>query len=65
LTDVWAPWPAELVNGSIGCIPNRSAYLEVNYEVESARCAAGSGEMLVQAAVKMLEDLKTQTTSRK
>jgi len=30
--------------------------------VESARCAAGSGELLVQAAVKMLEDLKAQMT---
>jgi len=55
---------AELANGSIGYIPNRSAYMEGNYEVESARCAEGSGEMLVQAAVKMLEDLKAQTRSR-
>jgi hypothetical protein len=55
---------AELANGSIGYIPNRSAYLEGNYEVESARCAAGSGEMLVQAAVKMLEELKPKTPSR-
>jgi neutral ceramidase len=52
---------AELANGSIGYIPNRSAYMEGNYEVESARCAAGSGEMLVQAAVKMLEELKAKT----
>jgi hypothetical protein len=49
---------AELANGSIGYIPNRSACAEGNYEVVSARCAAGSGEMLVQAAVKMLEQLK-------
>ena len=55
---------AELANGSIGYIPNRSAYPEGNYEVESARCAEGSGEMLVQAAVKMLEDLKAQTPAR-
>jgi hypothetical protein len=55
---------AELANGSIGYIPNRSAYLEGNYEVESARCAAGSGEMLVQAAVNMLEELKAKTLSR-
>ncbi len=50
----------ELANGSIGYIPNRSAYAEGNYEVESARCAAGSGELLVQAAVKILEELKAQ-----
>jgi len=56
---------AELANGSIGYIPNRSAYSEGNYEVESARCAEGSGELLVQAAIKMLEELETKTTSRK
>ena len=48
---------AELANGSIGYIPNRSAYPEGNYEVVSARCAEGSGEMLVDAAVKMLKKL--------
>jgi len=48
---------AELANGSIGYIPNRSAYPEGNYEVVSARCVAGSGEMLVEAAVGMLKDL--------
>jgi neutral ceramidase len=50
----------ELANGSIGYIPNRSAYVEGNYEVESARCGEGSGEQLVQAAVQMLEELKTR-----
>ena len=48
---------AELANGSIGYIPNRSAYPEGNYEVVSARCAKGSGEMLVEAAVKMLNEI--------
>ena len=48
----------ELANGSIGYIPNRSAYPEGNYEVVSARCAAGSGEQLVEAAVRMLKELK-------
>jgi len=47
----------ELADGSIGYIPNRSAYAEGNYEVTSARCAAGSAEMLVAAAVKLLEEL--------
>ncbi|MBM4024866.1 MAG: hypothetical protein FJ280_05580 [Planctomycetes bacterium] len=56
---------AELANGSVGYIPNRSAYPEGNYEVVSARCGEGAGEMLVQAAVKMLEELKAQTTLRK
>lgn len=49
---------AELANGSIGYIPNRSAYPEGNYEVVSARCAEGSGEMLVEAALKLLKELR-------
>lgn len=48
----------ELANGSIGYIPNKSAYPEGQYEVLSARCAAGSGEMLVTAALKLLNELK-------
>jgi hypothetical protein len=47
----------ELANGSFGYIPNRSAYAEGNYEVVSARCAEGSGEMLVTAAIRMLAEL--------
>ncbi len=47
----------ELANGSIGYIPNKSAYAEGNYEVVSARCAAGSGEMLVTSALKLLSEL--------
>lgn len=49
---------AELANGSIGYVPNRSAYAEGNYEVVSARCAEGSGETLVGAALRLLEELK-------
>jgi neutral ceramidase len=48
---------AELAHGSIGYVPNKSAYLEGNYEVVSARCAAGGGEMLIDAALKLLEEL--------
>lgn len=48
---------AELANGSIGYIPNKSAYSEGNYEVVSARCVEGSGEMLVDAAVKLLKEI--------
>jgi hypothetical protein len=47
----------ELADGSIGYIPNKSAYAEGNYEVVSARCAEGSGEMLVEAAVRMLREM--------
>jgi neutral ceramidase len=48
---------AELANGSIGYVPNREAYPQGNYEVVSARGAAGSGELLVEAALKLLHDL--------
>lgn len=47
----------ELANGSIGYIPDRSAYAEGNYEVVSARCAEGSGEQLVVSALKLLGEL--------
>ncbi|MBI2947894.1 MAG: neutral/alkaline non-lysosomal ceramidase N-terminal domain-containing protein [Verrucomicrobia bacterium] len=49
---------AELANGSIGYIPNQEAYPQGNYEVVSARCAAGSGEMLVEAALRLMRELK-------
>ncbi len=56
-----SPFPntiiAELSNGVIGYIPVRRAYKQGNYEVVSARCAEGSGEMLVDAAVRMLKEL--------
>ncbi|MCC6857179.1 MAG: hypothetical protein IT158_01390, partial [Bryobacterales bacterium] len=45
---------AELANGSVGYVPDRKAYPEGAYEAVSARCAAGSGEMLVEAAVRLL-----------
>jgi len=51
---------AELANGSIGYIPNRAAYPEGKYEIVSARCAEGSGEMLVETVVKMLKELHTK-----
>ena len=47
----------ELGNEDIGYIPDRRSYAEGNYEPESARCAAGSGERLVEAAVRLLGEL--------
>jgi hypothetical protein len=44
----------ELANGSVGYVPTKLAYTQGNYEVISARCAAGSGEMLVDEAAKQL-----------
>ena len=48
---------AELANGLLGYIPSRRAYAQGNYEVVSARCGPGSGELLVDAAVKLLNEL--------
>jgi neutral ceramidase len=48
---------AELANGSIGYIPTRRAYSEGNYEVVSARCAEGSGELLAASALRQLREL--------
>jgi hypothetical protein len=48
---------AELANGSIGYIPDEPAYAQGNYEVVSARCAKGSGEMLVEAALRLLKEM--------
>jgi hypothetical protein len=45
---------ASLANGSIGYVPDRKAYPQGAYEPVSARCAAGSGEMLVDAASRLL-----------
>ncbi len=60
-----SPFPetiiAELANGAIGYIPSRRAYAQGNYEVESARCAAGSGERLVDAAVRLLKGMHAET----
>jgi hypothetical protein len=51
---------AELANGSIGYIPDRRSYAEGNYEPVSARCAAGSGEQLVEVALKLLKQLHSE-----
>jgi neutral ceramidase len=50
---------AELANGSIGYVPNREAYPQGNYEVVSARAEAGAGEILVETALKLLNEVKT------
>lgn len=57
-----SPYPqtmiAELANGSIGYIPNVRAYPQGNYEVVSARCVVGSGEKLIQTAVRLLKEIQ-------
>jgi hypothetical protein len=53
---------AELANGAIGYVPARRAYTQGNYEVVSARCAEGSGERLVDTAVRLLKHLHSEAT---
>lgn len=49
---------AELANGSIGYIPTQTAYRQGNYEVVSARGEAGSGEKLIETALRLLNEVK-------
>jgi neutral ceramidase len=55
---------AELADGAIGYIPARRAYAQGNYEVISARCAEGSGERLVDAALRLLKELYAEMGAR-
>ncbi|HWR52326.1 MAG TPA: hypothetical protein VN428_14535 [Bryobacteraceae bacterium] len=59
-----SPYPntivVELANGSIGYVPDRKAYAEGNYEPVSTRIAEGSGERLVEAAVRMLRAARSE-----
>ncbi len=59
-----SPYPhtmiIELTNGSVDYIPDRKAFLEGNYEPVSSRCAPGSGEILVESALEILNDLKNR-----
>jgi hypothetical protein len=63
-----SPFPetllAELANGSVGYVPDRPAYAQGNYEAVSARCAGGSGEMLVDTAVRLLRELGPQAPGK-
>jgi hypothetical protein len=47
-----------LANTTGGYVPNRKAYAQGEYEVETAQLAPGGGEMMVEAAVEMLHQLK-------
>jgi hypothetical protein len=53
-----SPFPytivTELSNGAISYVPTRKAFSEGAYEVISARCAAGCGEALADAAIRQL-----------
>jgi neutral ceramidase len=53
-----SPFPltiiAELANAAISYVPDRKAYPQGAYEVVSARVGPGAGEMMVDAAVRLL-----------
>jgi hypothetical protein len=44
-------------NGNISYVPDRKAFLEGGYEVNSARFSPGGGELLVEAVQQLLIDL--------
>jgi neutral ceramidase len=52
-------------SGAISYVPNRKAFPEGGYEVISARFAAGGGEMLSDAAIKLLMELYRSGTAPK
>lgn len=54
---------AELANGAIGYVPTRRAFTQGNYEVVSARGAEGSGDLLVNAAVRLLKALHAENSA--
>jgi hypothetical protein len=58
-----SPYPAtmvlELTNGSVDYIPDRKAFVEGNYEAVSARCAPGSGELLVERVLEILNEMQS------
>jgi neutral ceramidase len=50
----------ELANDAIGYVPTRKAFGEGSYEVVNSRVRSGTGEMLVDAAVRTLKELAAQ-----
>ncbi|MHB8520883.1 MAG: neutral/alkaline non-lysosomal ceramidase N-terminal domain-containing protein [Limisphaerales bacterium] len=48
----------ELSNDDIAYVPTRKAFAEGSYEIVNSRVQPGGGEMLVDAAVRLLRELK-------
>jgi hypothetical protein len=48
----------ELANDAPGYIPTRKAFAEGSYETVNSRIQPGGGEMLVEAAVRLLRELE-------
>ena len=63
-----SPFPqtvvVELANGWISYVPTRKAFAEGGYEVVSARCQAGGGEALAEAAIGLLAKLHRAASAR-
>lgn len=49
----------ELANNNVAYVPNKKAFVQGGYEVENSRLAPGGGELLVEAAIELLKELKT------
>ena len=47
----------ELCNDAPGYVPTKKAFAEGSYETVNSRIESGGGEMLVEAAVKLLREL--------
>jgi neutral ceramidase len=48
----------ELANNGVSYVPNKKAFSQGGYEIEDSRLAPGGGEMLAEAAIQMLKELK-------
>jgi hypothetical protein len=48
----------ELANEALGYVPTKKAAAEGSYEIVNSRVQAGAGEMLVDAAVRLLKELE-------
>ncbi|HUS05425.1 MAG TPA: neutral/alkaline non-lysosomal ceramidase N-terminal domain-containing protein [Bryobacteraceae bacterium] len=64
-----SPFPqtivVELAHGPVTYFPDERAFPQGNYEVVSSRAAPGSGEKMVNAAVRLLNDLYTKKNGAK
>lgn len=50
----------ELTNSHIAYVPTKKAFLQGSYETINSRLAPGGGELMVEAAIQMLNDLKNK-----
>jgi len=59
-----SPFPTtvvvELCNDAPGYVPTRKAFAEGSYETVNSRVQPGGGEMLVETAIELLNELKIE-----